>query len=167
MEPDASIETSSMIRVAVLPIAGIPPLLFRDYAAMLLRHHTVSSTPSAPSTLSTRNPHLQISHGNLVASASSSSSADRHRLPGRISSLTARSSRLSAFVTALPLQISVPSLINSLLLVRVIHPHSFSDALPSAQGIRSGVFALGDQYNRIHPGAKSLVGYGLFRSCNS
>ncbi|XP_011074995.1 trafficking protein particle complex II-specific subunit 120 homolog [Sesamum indicum] len=42
MEPDASIETSSMIRVAVLPIAGIPPLLFRDYAAMLLRHHTVS-----------------------------------------------------------------------------------------------------------------------------
>ncbi|KAL7112355.1 hypothetical protein ACP275_05G146900 [Erythranthe tilingii] len=42
MEPDASIETSGMIRVAVLPIASIPPLLFRDYAAMLLRHHTVS-----------------------------------------------------------------------------------------------------------------------------
>lgn len=42
MEPDASIETSSMIRVAVLPIADIPPLLFRDYAAMLLRHSTVS-----------------------------------------------------------------------------------------------------------------------------
>ncbi|KAL3844004.1 hypothetical protein ACJIZ3_001407 [Penstemon smallii] len=42
MEPDVSIETSSMIRVAVVPIAGIPPQLFRDYAAMLLRHHTVS-----------------------------------------------------------------------------------------------------------------------------
>lgn len=42
MEPDVSIETNSMIRVAVLPIASIPPLLFRDYAAMLLRHHTVS-----------------------------------------------------------------------------------------------------------------------------
>ncbi|GFP94178.1 trafficking protein particle complex ii-specific subunit 120 homolog [Phtheirospermum japonicum] len=42
MEPDASIETSSMIRVAVLPIAAIPPHLFQDYAAMLLRHHTVS-----------------------------------------------------------------------------------------------------------------------------
>ncbi|KAI3467978.1 hypothetical protein Pfo_024641 [Paulownia fortunei] len=42
MEPDVSIETSSMIRVAVLPISAIPPLLFRDYAAMLLRHHTVS-----------------------------------------------------------------------------------------------------------------------------
>ncbi|KAL6544336.1 hypothetical protein OROGR_010833 [Orobanche gracilis] len=42
MEPDASIETSSMIRVAVLPIASIPPHLFQDYAAMLLRHHTVS-----------------------------------------------------------------------------------------------------------------------------
>ncbi|CAA0836178.1 Trafficking protein particle complex II-specific subunit 120 homolog [Striga hermonthica] len=42
MEPDASIETSSMIRVAVLPIAAISPTLFQDYAAMLLRHHTVS-----------------------------------------------------------------------------------------------------------------------------
>lgn len=42
MEPDVSIETSSMIRVAVLPIASIPSLLFRDYAAMLLRYHTVS-----------------------------------------------------------------------------------------------------------------------------
>ncbi|GFP83312.1 trafficking protein particle complex ii-specific subunit 120 homolog [Phtheirospermum japonicum] len=41
MEPDASIETSSMIRVAVLPIAAIPPPLFQDYAAMLLSHHTV------------------------------------------------------------------------------------------------------------------------------
>lgn len=42
MEPDASIETSSMIRVAVLPIATVPPLLFRDYASMLLCHNTVS-----------------------------------------------------------------------------------------------------------------------------
>ncbi|KAL3646051.1 hypothetical protein CASFOL_011231 [Castilleja foliolosa] len=42
MEPDASIETSSMIRVAVLPIAAIPQPLFQDYAAMLLSHHTVS-----------------------------------------------------------------------------------------------------------------------------
>ncbi|KAG6420395.1 hypothetical protein SASPL_116921 [Salvia splendens] len=42
MEPDASIETSSMIRVAVIPISDVTPLLFRDYAAMLIRHHTVS-----------------------------------------------------------------------------------------------------------------------------
>ncbi|XP_042059959.1 trafficking protein particle complex II-specific subunit 120 homolog [Salvia splendens] len=42
MEPDASIETSSMIRVAVIPISDVTPLLFREYAAMLLRHHTVS-----------------------------------------------------------------------------------------------------------------------------
>ncbi|XP_057773481.1 LOW QUALITY PROTEIN: trafficking protein particle complex II-specific subunit 120 homolog [Salvia miltiorrhiza] len=42
MEPDASIETNSMIRVAVIPISDVTPLLFRDYAAMLLRHHTVS-----------------------------------------------------------------------------------------------------------------------------
>ncbi|XP_073024853.1 trafficking protein particle complex II-specific subunit 120 homolog [Primulina eburnea] len=42
MEPDARIETSSMIRVAVLPIATVPPLLFRDYASMLLCHDTVS-----------------------------------------------------------------------------------------------------------------------------
>lgn len=42
MEPDVSIETSSMIRVAVVPIAGISPALFRDYATILLRHHSVS-----------------------------------------------------------------------------------------------------------------------------
>ncbi|KAG8381713.1 hypothetical protein BUALT_Bualt05G0001300 [Buddleja alternifolia] len=42
MEPDVSIETSCMIRVAVLPIADIHPHLFRDYAAMLLRHPIVS-----------------------------------------------------------------------------------------------------------------------------
>ncbi|KAL9659900.1 hypothetical protein QQ045_024710 [Rhodiola kirilowii] len=38
MEPDVSIETSSMIRVAVLPIGAVPHSLLRDYAAMLTRH---------------------------------------------------------------------------------------------------------------------------------
>ncbi|XP_031118725.1 trafficking protein particle complex II-specific subunit 120 homolog isoform X1 [Ipomoea triloba] len=42
MEPDVSIETSCMIRVAVLPIGSIPIPLFRDYTSMLVRHHTVS-----------------------------------------------------------------------------------------------------------------------------
>ncbi|XP_004290928.1 PREDICTED: trafficking protein particle complex II-specific subunit 120 homolog isoform X2 [Fragaria vesca subsp. vesca] len=41
MEPDVSIETSSMIRVAVLPIGHVPPVLLRDYHAMLLRHQTI------------------------------------------------------------------------------------------------------------------------------
>lgn len=41
MEPDASIETSSMIRIAVLPIGTVPPALLRDYNAMLLRHQTI------------------------------------------------------------------------------------------------------------------------------
>ncbi|KAL3497312.1 hypothetical protein ACH5RR_040044 [Cinchona calisaya] len=42
MEPDVSIETSCMIRVAVIPIGPIPTQLFRDYSSMLLPHHTVS-----------------------------------------------------------------------------------------------------------------------------
>lgn len=42
MEPDVSIETSCMIRVAVLPIGAIPTGLFRDYTSMLVRHQTVS-----------------------------------------------------------------------------------------------------------------------------
>ncbi|KAJ7958547.1 trafficking protein particle complex II-specific subunit 120-like [Quillaja saponaria] len=41
MEPDVSIESSSMIRVAVLPIGTVPPTLLRDYYSMLLRHQTV------------------------------------------------------------------------------------------------------------------------------
>ncbi|XP_031279612.1 trafficking protein particle complex II-specific subunit 120 homolog isoform X2 [Pistacia vera] len=41
MEPDVSIETSSMIRIAVLPIGTVPPTLLRDYHSMLLRHHTI------------------------------------------------------------------------------------------------------------------------------
>lgn len=41
MEPDASIETSSMIRVAVLPIGEVPQILLRDYHSMLLRHQTI------------------------------------------------------------------------------------------------------------------------------
>ncbi|CAH9136419.1 unnamed protein product [Cuscuta epithymum] len=42
MEPDVSIETSCMIRVAVIPIGSIPIPLFRDYTSMLVRHHTIS-----------------------------------------------------------------------------------------------------------------------------
>jgi hypothetical protein len=41
MEPDVSIETSCMIRIAVLPIGQIPQSLFRDYVSMLARHHKV------------------------------------------------------------------------------------------------------------------------------
>ncbi|XP_024033269.1 trafficking protein particle complex II-specific subunit 120 homolog isoform X1 [Citrus clementina] len=41
MEPDVSMETSSMIRIAVLPIGTVPPTLLRDYHSMLLRHHTI------------------------------------------------------------------------------------------------------------------------------
>lgn len=42
MEPDVSIETLSIIRIAVLPIGTIPPALLRDYHSMLLRHHTIA-----------------------------------------------------------------------------------------------------------------------------
>ncbi|XP_010048925.2 trafficking protein particle complex II-specific subunit 120 homolog isoform X2 [Eucalyptus grandis] len=42
MEPDVSIETGAMIRVAVLPVGHVPTPLLRDYAAMLLRHGSVS-----------------------------------------------------------------------------------------------------------------------------
>ncbi|XP_059658214.1 trafficking protein particle complex II-specific subunit 120 homolog [Cornus florida] len=41
MEPDVSIETSCMIRVAVLPIGAIQPPQFRDYVSMLFRHHKI------------------------------------------------------------------------------------------------------------------------------
>ncbi|KAK6237029.1 TRAPP II complex [Theobroma cacao] len=41
MEPDVSIETSCMIRIAVLPIGDVPPPLLRDYHSMLLRHHAI------------------------------------------------------------------------------------------------------------------------------
>ncbi|KAL6997793.1 hypothetical protein U1Q18_007918 [Sarracenia purpurea var. burkii] len=41
MEPDVSIETSCMIRIAVLPIGPISPAHFRDYASMLFRHHKI------------------------------------------------------------------------------------------------------------------------------
>ncbi|KAJ9184064.1 hypothetical protein P3X46_007845 [Hevea brasiliensis] len=41
MEPDVSIETSCMIRIAVLPIGLVPPNILRDYYSMFLRHHTI------------------------------------------------------------------------------------------------------------------------------
>lgn len=41
MEPDVSIETSCMIRIAVLPIGPIQPSLFRNYVSLLSRHHHV------------------------------------------------------------------------------------------------------------------------------
>ncbi|KAI4379880.1 hypothetical protein MLD38_006121 [Melastoma candidum] len=42
MEPEMSIETMAMIRVAVLPIGEIPTQLLRDYTSMILSNHTVS-----------------------------------------------------------------------------------------------------------------------------
>ncbi|CAK7353844.1 unnamed protein product [Dovyalis caffra] len=41
MEPDVSIETSSMIRIAILPIGKIPHQTLRDYYSMFLHHHTI------------------------------------------------------------------------------------------------------------------------------
>ncbi|KAM7259314.1 hypothetical protein ACFE04_015055 [Oxalis oulophora] len=41
MEPDVSIETLSMIRIAVVPIGNVPSSLLRGYHSMLLRHHTI------------------------------------------------------------------------------------------------------------------------------
>ncbi|CAN6448040.1 unnamed protein product [Victoria cruziana] len=41
MEPDVSIESGCMIRVAVLPIGPVPRARLRDYAAMLSRHQRV------------------------------------------------------------------------------------------------------------------------------
>ncbi|KAI3512312.1 hypothetical protein L1887_19627 [Cichorium endivia] len=53
MEPDVSIETSSEIRIAVIPIGIIHPHQFRDYVAMLDRHQNmelsaISSFYTAP-----------------------------------------------------------------------------------------------------------------------
>ncbi|KAI3751076.1 hypothetical protein L2E82_22103 [Cichorium intybus] len=41
MESDVSIETSSMIRITVIPIRTIYPHQFRDYVATLDRHHNM------------------------------------------------------------------------------------------------------------------------------
>ncbi|CAK8569986.1 unnamed protein product [Lathyrus sativus] len=41
MEPEVSIEGSSMIQVAVIPIGTIPPNVLRDYYSMLLPLHTI------------------------------------------------------------------------------------------------------------------------------
>ncbi|MFS7996795.1 putative TRAPP II complex, Trs120 protein [Helianthus anomalus] len=41
MEPDVSIDTSSMIRIAVIPVGEIHLHLFRKYAGMLARHHNI------------------------------------------------------------------------------------------------------------------------------
>ncbi|XP_050216726.1 trafficking protein particle complex II-specific subunit 120 homolog isoform X3 [Mercurialis annua] len=41
MEPDVSIETSCMIRIAIIPIGPVPPTILRDYYSMFLRHHTI------------------------------------------------------------------------------------------------------------------------------
>lgn len=41
MEPDVSIDSSSMIRIAVLPVGEIHLHLFRKYAGMLGRHHKI------------------------------------------------------------------------------------------------------------------------------
>ncbi|KAJ6383033.1 hypothetical protein OIU77_031456 [Salix suchowensis] len=41
MEPDVSIETSSMIRIAILPIGEIPHQTLRDYYSMFHHHHPI------------------------------------------------------------------------------------------------------------------------------
>uniref|UniRef100_A0A5B7CBI7 Putative trafficking protein particle complex subunit 9 isoform X2 n=1 Tax=Davidia involucrata TaxID=16924 RepID=A0A5B7CBI7_DAVIN len=60
MEPDVSIETSCMIRIAVLPIGSIPPSHFRDYVSMLVRHHKIElSTISSFYTEHQKSPFAQ------------------------------------------------------------------------------------------------------------
>ncbi|KAJ4951208.1 hypothetical protein NE237_028040 [Protea cynaroides] len=41
MEPDVSIESGCIIRIAVLPIGSIPQVQLRDYVSMLVRHNKV------------------------------------------------------------------------------------------------------------------------------
>ncbi|CAN1828480.1 Trafficking protein particle complex II-specific subunit 120 homolog [Linum perenne] len=41
MEPDVSIETSCMIRIAVLPVGTVPASILRDYFSMFTRHNTI------------------------------------------------------------------------------------------------------------------------------
>ncbi|KAJ6354711.1 hypothetical protein OIU77_005338 [Salix suchowensis] len=41
MEPDVSVETSAMIRIAIIPIGKIPHQTLRDYYSMFLHHHTI------------------------------------------------------------------------------------------------------------------------------
>ena len=41
MEPDVSIETSSMIRIAILPIGEIPHQTLRDYYSIFHHHHPI------------------------------------------------------------------------------------------------------------------------------
>jgi hypothetical protein len=41
MEPEVSIEGSSMIQIAVIPIGTVPPNVLRDYYSMLLPLHTI------------------------------------------------------------------------------------------------------------------------------
>uniref|UniRef100_A0A2P2L027 Trafficking protein particle complex II-specific subunit 120 homolog n=1 Tax=Rhizophora mucronata TaxID=61149 RepID=A0A2P2L027_RHIMU len=41
MEPDVSIESSCMIRVAVIPVGSVPPNVLRDYYSMIMRQHTI------------------------------------------------------------------------------------------------------------------------------
>ena len=47
MEPDMSIESSSMIRVAVLPIGTVPANTLRDYYSMLLPLHMIPLSGSS------------------------------------------------------------------------------------------------------------------------
>jgi hypothetical protein len=68
MEPDVSIETSSIIRIAVLPIGTVPPSLLREYQTMLLRQQTIPQ--SAMSSFYTEHQKSPFAHqpwdtGNL------------------------------------------------------------------------------------------------------
>nr|XP_043611376.1 trafficking protein particle complex II-specific subunit 120 homolog [Erigeron canadensis] len=61
MEPDVSIETCSMIRIAVIPIGTIDPTHFRTYISMLGRHHIIElSSISSFYTESHKSPFSQL-----------------------------------------------------------------------------------------------------------
>ncbi|KAI8024319.1 UDP-glucuronic acid decarboxylase 4 [Camellia lanceoleosa] len=87
MEPDVSVETNCMIRIAVLPIGPIPRCSFAT---------TRSSSPrSVPSTSSTRRAPSRTNPGTPAAFGSSSWSVDRRRVCGRTSSPVSVSDRES------------------------------------------------------------------------
>ncbi|KAL1558445.1 trafficking protein particle complex II-specific subunit 120 [Salvia divinorum] len=136
MEPGASIETSSMIRVAVIPISDVIRLLLRVYAAMLLRHHTVSL--NSISSFYTEHQKSSFAHqpwgsGSLrfkfIFGGSPSSPWKDFQSNRKILADIGICHCPSA-------PISAPSPINSPPLVRPILPHSSSDASPSARGTR-------------------------------
>ncbi|KAJ6928254.1 LOW QUALITY PROTEIN: trafficking protein particle complex II-specific subunit 120 [Populus alba x Populus x berolinensis] len=98
MEPDVSIETFSMIRIAILPIGQIPHQTLRDYYSMFLHQHTIPlSSISSFYTEEQKSPFAN-QPWDTVRSGSNSFSAVRRLVLGKISSQIVRSWLLLVFV---------------------------------------------------------------------